>query len=140
IPLDRVSSITEVGAGEVGRPYRAGYNQPETFAVTRSDNILRIDWWFPPTTNATRTFELSYRVSGAVRVYEGGDQLYWVAVPPGLPGPVEASQVVVRLPTEVPPDQLRAQAYVGGRPGGSPPAVSGREAQFSAQDLQPGQA
>ena len=139
IPLDRVSSITEVQVGEGGQPYRAGYNQPGTFAVTRSDNALRIDWWFPPTTNATRTFELSYRVSGAIRVYAGGDQLYWVAVPADRPGQVEASDVGVRLPEAVPDDQLKSEAYLGGHPARSQPSVAGREVHFAAQDLPPGQ-
>lgn len=139
ISLDRVGGITELQVGEVGQPYRIGFNQSGTYSVTRADDLLRIDWWFPPTMNATRTFEIRYRVAGAIRVYDQGDQLWWVAVPADRPGPVEASTVTLRLPEALPPDQLRAEAYVDGRPA-SPAAIEGPEIRYAARDLAPGQA
>jgi Predicted membrane protein (DUF2207) len=140
IPLANLSSITEVEVGETGRGYRPGYNQPETFGVGRGEDRLRIDWWFEPTTNATRTFELRYRVSGAIRVYQSGDQLTWTAVPAAREADVLASAVLVRLPLELPPEQVAAKAYLGSRETVGQPSVGPREIRFESAGLSPGQA
>lgn len=138
IPFQRLSSVTEVQLSEGGAAYRAGYNDPGTFSGSRQGDMLRIEWWFPPTTNATRTFELSYRVSGAVRVYEGGDQIWWKAVPSGLGGAVRASTVVVRLPAAVQADQLKAEAYLAGSPQAAA-STGTNEIRFGATNISPGQ-
>jgi hypothetical protein len=66
ITLDRLSNTTIVQVGETRRPDQRGVTQPESFHEARRGNTLRINWWFPPITNAARTIELRYRVSGAV--------------------------------------------------------------------------
>ena len=136
IPLERLSSVTEVLVGEPGRPYRSGYNRPETFAVSRNENRLRIDWWFPPTSNSARTFELRYRVSGRVQVYPEGDQFYWIAVPAGLQGAVEAANVTVRLPDDAPVE--RAASRFGSR-WDQVETTGSNEVRFTVQDLPPDQ-
>src|SRR5215216_6038463 len=85
IPTDRVTAIDDVSVAEVvggqTSPYRASQSQaPNTYRTSSTDQGLSIDWWFPPTTNATRTFVLSYTVRGAIRIYDAGDQLQWKAV------------------------------------------------------------
>ena len=144
IPFERLTSITEVQVGEPGRAYQQGYGDPYTFSASRSDGLVRIQWWFPPTANASRTFELSYRVSGALRVYPDGDQLWWTVAYPGLwqslqqsslqACPPRASDVAVRLPQDVPTDELKAAMAFGAdeRPAAS---VGPREVRFSATDL-----
>jgi hypothetical protein len=139
IPLDKVSSITEVTVGEPGRVYQVGANQAGTFSTTRGDGQLRIQWWFPDTTNAVRTFEVRYRVRGGIRVYPGGDQIYWTAIPPGLPGPISSASVTVRFPTDVAPESLMARAYSGGAEL-QPAAVTSSEVRFEASRLNTGQA
>ena len=61
IPLDRVEAIRDVQVSEAARAYQAGAERPYTFQTSRQDDALRVDWWFPPTTNATREFEIRYR-------------------------------------------------------------------------------
>jgi uncharacterized protein (TIGR04222 family) len=139
IPLGRLSSVTEVQVSEMGRAYTQGYNRPDTFAVGRSEDRLRIDWWFAPATNSTRTFELHYRVSGAIRVYEGGDELFWTAVPAGRQAEVRASEVVVKLPAELSTGQVGASAGPGGLPANGPGSVGPHELHFTASDLPPEQ-
>lgn len=140
IPLDRVTSITEVQVGEPGRDYRPGYNQPETYAVTRSNDRVRIDWWFPRTTNDVRTFVIRYRVTGAIRVYPDGDQVYWTAVPADRPGSVQEASATLTLPEAVAPDQLRAAAYVGGRELVGATAISANAITYRAANVPAGQA
>ena len=133
IPLTRLASVTEVQVGEPGQRYRQGSNQPGTFTVSRSDDSIEINWWFRPTTNASRTFQVSYRVVGALRIYDAGDQLYWVAVPAERPGPVAAAEVLIRLPGDLPAEQLRAEGYLGGRPASGQSSIGGREVRYSGQ-------
>lgn len=111
IPFRRLVSITEVTVEEPGRPYARGSNQDYTFSVNRDDNRLRVDWSFPPTSNARRTFILRYRVSGALRVYDAGDQIYWAAIYSDRAGPVRSGRVSVHLPADVTPAQTKLAGY-----------------------------
>jgi hypothetical protein len=111
IPLDRVEAIGDISVEEPGRRYARGSGQPYTFSATREDGMARIDWWFPPVSGGTRTFTIRYRVDGAIRVYEGGDQLYWTAVYADRAASVRASTVTVRFPSDVSAEQVRLAGY-----------------------------
>src|SRR5207247_8512100 len=60
IPLDQTTGITDVQVGEPGRTYKSGSGTNSFRTSKTSDNQLRVDWNFPPTTNAKRTFILTY--------------------------------------------------------------------------------
>src|SRR3954468_7411644 len=107
IPLARVEAIRDVQVGEPGRPYAPGQNSPNTFNTHRDGNVLYVDWWFPATTNASRVFEIRYRAEGAIRIYPGGDQVDWQAIPGDLEYPVRAASVTVHTPGAA----ARAAAY-----------------------------
>ncbi len=111
IPLQRVEGVGEVRVEELapsGRAFRPGQDVPYTFALSgqtagggpRSGDLL-IEWWFPPTTSASRTFVISYRAMGVVRFYEGGDQVRWQVLGTDRPYPIQRSTVTLRLPAEV---------------------------------------
>lgn len=106
IPGDYLARIDTVrvrdAAGEyrdLGEPTRQG--PPGTFFVTQSGGDYTIRWFFPPTTNQTRVFRISYRVYGGLRYYDEGDQLWWEAVFPDRSGPVRESTVTVTVPARV---------------------------------------
>ena len=111
VPLDRAGGIRDVQVGEPGQPYQPGVERPRTYATTRRGDVLRIDWWFPPTSNRTRTFEIRYRAEGALRVYPDGDQVYWQAVGADHGYPIQLARVQVQLPAAVSADQLKLAAY-----------------------------
>jgi hypothetical protein len=111
IPLGRVEGIRDVQVGEPGRPYQWGSDRPETFDTTQRGEVLRIDWWFPPTRDNSRTFEISYRAESALRVYPDGDQVYWQAIGADHGYPVQQARVQVHLPADVSADQLKMAAY-----------------------------
>ncbi len=71
---------------------------PGTFTVNRQGSHTVIDWYFEPAEDETRTFTLSYRVSGALRYYAGGDQVWWKAVYGDRSFPVNHSIVTIRVP------------------------------------------
>lgn len=71
---------------------------PGTFTVNRQGSQTVIDWYFEPAEDETRTFTLSYRVSGGLRYYAEGDQVWWKAVYADRPFPVNYSIVTIRVP------------------------------------------
>ena len=115
IPTDRTSGISSVAVAEVtgGRrvDYSRGSSRANTYTTSMGEDGLTINWQFSPTTNASRTWEVSYVVAGALRIYDQGDQLQWKAVYADRPGPVEASSLTVVLPAPVAADALRTAHY-----------------------------
>lgn len=69
-----------------------------TFTVTERGGSYVIEWFFPPTANAAKTFTLSYTVHDGLRFYAGGDQLWWKAIYADRSFPVLGGQVRVAVP------------------------------------------
>ena len=141
VPLDRTSGVGDVMVAEVvgGQtlPYSRGNGQPNTYAVSIGSDGLRIDWWFPPTTNATRTFVLRYSVAGAIRIYDAGDQLQWRAIYADRDGAIAAAVVTVDLPADVSTNAVQSAWYAysaGGSIGAL--AQSGVGSQTDARTIQ----
>lgn len=93
IDQSRLTDVNDIVVTENGQPL-------ETEIVTTDEGNLRIKYYFnPPARQEQRTFDLRYRVSGATRYYEDGDQVYWSAVYPDRSGfPVLNARSTVRLP------------------------------------------
>ncbi len=68
-----------------------------TVQVSRSRGEVEINWYFPPAVG-TRNYTISYRVHGAVRTEESGDQIFWNALPADLGARVQNSRITIRLP------------------------------------------
>ncbi len=101
IPLDKVERIVDVHVSEpgVGSYQETDYSiEPFTFWTDQSGDELEIRWNFPPTSDSTRTFELSYTVQGGVRIYESGDKLQWMAIDSERDFPIGAASVQVTIP------------------------------------------
>ena len=115
VPLDRTNGVTDVSVAEIvnGRAvqYSRGSGQPGAFAAGVGNDGLQIDWWFPPTTNSVRTFVLRYTANGAIRIYDGGDQLQWRAIYSDRAGLVGAGAVTVHLPADVPSNSIQSAWY-----------------------------
>ncbi len=92
IDLSRLDSVSNVRVtDEAGESLR--------FEQSTDGSTFRIKYYFPTPTRETRTFNLYYTVRGAVRYYEGGDQVYWAGVYADRNGfPVESARITVRLP------------------------------------------
>ena len=115
IPLDRLERITDISVAEVingqERRYVPNSSGEYGFQTTYNDNNLEINWYFPPTRDSTHTYILRYRVIGGLRFYEGGDQLWWKAIPPDHNFPIRASTITVTLPATFTADQLEIASY-----------------------------
>ncbi len=109
IPLDRVNDIDALSVFENGQPLSQSCSgSAGTYCVTRSGGNLAVEYNFttPAESGSTKQIALVYTVSGALRSYEGGDQLWWVAIPADLPFPVLNSTIAVELPADSPPDNF----------------------------------
>lgn len=102
IPFRNLEDIRNIQVIDDGRPLRntcAG-QQAGTFCASHSGGELAITYYFSePVSNAKRHIELSYDVIGALRIYEGGDQLWWDAIPEEHYGfSIGNSTITVQLP------------------------------------------
>jgi hypothetical protein len=146
IPLARLDGIRDVQVGEADRAYQPGSpaaQAPFTFAISGptsgGSGTLVIDWWFPSTANATRTFVITYRAVGAVRYYPGGDQLRWQAIPPDLGYPVAQASVRLTLPAEVPAGGWKVAAYPERYTARGGESAAGTTASWQAANIPSGQ-
>ena len=101
IPLENLEDIQNVRVSEGGQPLRESCSEGRgTYCVRRSRGEISITYYFrEPIRNASQTFEISYDVIGNIRVYEGGDQLWWIGVPDDHFGfPINSSTITVELP------------------------------------------
>jgi uncharacterized membrane protein len=101
IPLDKTASIVDVAVSDAtGRTYQqTDYSiEPYTFWANQNGNELEIRWYFPSVENDTRTFDLSYTAKGAIRIYDSGDKLQWIAIDNERDFPINEATVSVSLP------------------------------------------
>ncbi|KPV50992.1 hypothetical protein SE17_23760, partial [Kouleothrix aurantiaca] len=112
IPLNRVEDITSWSVSENGQQYRqASGESPNTFTLDRSSSSQKITWYFPATTDKTRTFTLRYTLKGALRIYDAGDQFFWKFIESDRGYTINQSQVTVHLPQGVTPSQMKVSTY-----------------------------
>jgi hypothetical protein len=101
IALQRLDDIRDIGLREGGQEYTqaADGKQPGTFVVERSGDSAKVSWYYPPTSDTTRSFTLRYRVEGAVRVGADENEVWWVAIFPDRTVPVQRGRVTLNLPS-----------------------------------------
>jgi hypothetical protein len=108
--LERLDSITDVQVAEVRQgetvPYTFGSFDPDdsrtgvagTYGLETTGGNLRLRWIYGQTSNTSRTFLITYRVNGGVKVYDDRDEFDWYAVPPDSAAPIQSSTVRVTFP------------------------------------------
>ncbi len=98
IPLARSDGIDNITLSEPGRAYANASGGDFTYTVSQDSSNVDIDWNFPPLADETRTFELAYTVHGAIRQYDSGDKIQFLAITRELEFPIIQSTVTVHLP------------------------------------------
>jgi uncharacterized membrane protein YgcG len=100
IPIDQFEELKDFAVREDAVEYREARSEaPNTFYWTRDSENYRINWFFPSTTDQTRTFTVEYTVVGGIIISEDvGDRFFWKAVGPDHDFPIESSTVTVRMP------------------------------------------
>lgn len=97
-----------------GHPYKQQQTgeEPYTFKVEKTGNSYAIHWYFPPVSNSSETYTLSYTVHGGLRIYPAGDQVWWKAIYGTRSFPVLAGRIQVTTSAKAPIDQW--SAYING--------------------------
>jgi hypothetical protein len=80
LPSRRMDGLTIVEASMDGVPMERGKAAGQ-YEVKRDDDSRRIVWHFPATSNATRTFTVTYRAAGVVWQDAESDVLAWTLLP-----------------------------------------------------------
>ncbi|MEZ4667693.1 MAG: DUF2207 domain-containing protein [Anaerolineae bacterium] len=72
-----------------------------TFCAQLTSDGLNIVYYFTqPIIDSSGQFKIRYDVMGALRIYDGGDQLWWSAIPAEHFGfPINASTITVSMPS-----------------------------------------
>lgn len=108
--LDKLGDITDIKVVETTSGFPVAYERTafdpddstsgvaRTFGIERSSTELRLRWIYGPTSNTTRSFNVSYHVEGAIRVYDNLYRLDWYAVPPRLLASISGSTVEAIFP------------------------------------------
>jgi uncharacterized membrane protein len=86
-----------------------------------------------------RTFQIHYRLRGAITSFSDVTELYWEAIGPGWQRPTARAEVIVTLPEAV-PQQKDLLVYGHGPLSGESEIVDARTARFTAANLRSGQA
>ena len=141
IPMRHVTRLSDIKVEIDGTAARPGRDTAGTFDVSgptdgSGDGEVLIEYWFPRTSNARRTFVVDYTASGAVAFYAGGDQLRWNALTQDRPYPIDRSTISLRLPSSV--SEWKVDAYPSSLLA-SEPSASGATAAWQTRALPPNQ-
>jgi len=137
IPLSRLEGITNVELHEGDRRFEQSESEePYTFRTWVEGGEFNLRWYFPQTSDSIHTYTLKYTAKDAVRIYEGGDQIWWTAVESDRGYPVLMSQVTVHLPEGV--DEIQKWESYGAA--AQADVIDTRTIVFTAQEtIRPGQ-
>jgi uncharacterized membrane protein YgcG len=101
IERTNLSSISNVRVSQDGAPLRELCSEvPGTYCVSNNGSEYTITYrFFNAINNGDASFQIDYTVNGALRIYEGGDQLWWTVIPEEHFGfSIGSSTVTVQLP------------------------------------------
>lgn len=110
-----------------------------TFELYSEDNQDCIKWYFAPTRNATRNFNLRYTVQGGLRIYPAGDQFFWNFIESDRQYPINSSRVTLRIPGNAEAAQIIAAAgeNLAGQEGAAQ-VIDGNTVVFTGSNFTPG--
>jgi uncharacterized membrane protein len=135
--VSKLESISDIAVSEGNRKFAESKSQQEyTFETYTQEGKYYIKWYFLPTSNSTHTYLIEYTVKGIVRIYPGGDQLYWIAVFLDHAYPVRSTTATVHLPANFEASQIQAAITTGS---GKTQIPNGQIVVFTAQDIPPQQ-
>ena len=111
LPTRYTDGISDIQVREGDRVYTQGGKTAGQYTLDSKNNSIETRWYFEPTSDAVRTFTLSYRVAGVVREEGGQAALRWGALPPDHDYAISSSRVTVTLPPKA--NVERAQVLTG---------------------------
>jgi Predicted membrane protein (DUF2207) len=128
IPTDKTDSIAIQSAYMDDGLFSEGTGSGQVEIM--QDNPIQVKWHFAPTSDATHTFVLNYRVQGVVQKEQNADALYWEALPTQYDYTIRSSTITVTYPQQA---TLLDSPQV--RQGTATISTVPNEVTFSASDL-----
>ncbi len=128
IPTDKTDTIAIQSAYMDDRFFSEGTGSGQVEIM--QDNPIQVKWHFAPTSDATHTFVLNYRVQGVVQKEQNADALYWEALPTQYDYTIRSSTITVTYPQQA---TLLDSPQV--RQGTATISTVPNEVTFSASDL-----
>ncbi len=114
VQLKNVVSVDGFQVSEGGRAYQESSSEAaNTFRVYQEKGQQFAKWFFPPTTNQSRTFTIQYTMHGVIRIYDGGDQFWGVAIEGDRGYSIGNSTITVHLPGDFPGNEIKAAITLG---------------------------
>jgi len=100
IPINQFTGISDVSVSENGVDYAESQSESaNTFYWVEEDGQYLINWYFPSTSDQSRTFDIQYTVAGGLIINEEvGDRFFWKAVGPEHAFPIVSSTTTVHVP------------------------------------------
>ena len=98
IPTDKTDTIAIQSAYMDDRFFSEGTESGQVEIM--QDNPIQVKWHFAPTSDATHTFVLNYRVQGIVQKEQNADALYWKALPTQYDYTIRSSTITVTYPQQ----------------------------------------
>lgn len=120
IELTNLDEIQNIQIYDGDQPLRQTCSeQAGTYCVQTTTDGREIRYYFmQPATNDNRIIRIEYTVLGALRIYEGGDQIWWTAIPEDHFGyTIGSSTVTVQMPPGFGPREGIDPVEVYGVPG-----------------------
>ncbi len=96
LDLANVDEIINIQAGMDGQPMDWG-TEPGQVEINLGQT-LEVTWHFPPTSDSTHEFNLTYQVQGAIRQEETADVLVWRAIPSSHEYTIDLSEIQILYP------------------------------------------
>ncbi len=101
IPIYKFDSLGKISVREGDTLYQESSEREEnTYYFEKGSDEYIINFFYPPTSNDTRTFTVEYTVIGGLYIGMDSDQLYWNAIGPDHTVDIEESTVIVELPPD----------------------------------------
>lgn len=102
--------ITDIKVSENGHEYSLAPSGPGTYSIKETPGMIQVTWRFEAT-DESRTFELSYRVKGAVVAHRDVAELYWKFIGAGWEVSSSNIKVELKLPSGARNDEIRAWGH-----------------------------
>ena len=96
LPTDQTDGVQILSASVDGVPYATGTNAGQV--EIESGDPMRVTWHLEATSNATRSFVLTYRAYGVVRQETAADVLLWQVLPDEYEYAIGSSETAVHYP------------------------------------------
>jgi len=140
IPLREGTAVINWQVFEGEERYRQNSSQRKyTFDILQEDDAVTVNWYYPPSINRTRTFQLHYTIQDALFVYPEGDQIFLKFIEADRGYTINAARVTVHLPQRFASDQLLAETYLNRNPGQGARIIDGQTVEFTGGPFAPGE-